>query len=101
MAKMATDPVHRSLFAPSASEWINRVSPTVLAQGIRPLMEPLFADAAARDILREGVTPDDAMLWMQIVAIGLIRSPDPLPSGDDLAALLHRMLTPVLFRGAG
>ena len=96
LAEMAADPLHRSLMAPSASTWMSRVGATALTEGMRPLIEPVFIDAEQRGILRAGVTPDDAIRWLQIVAMGLVRTPDIVPDPDDLVALLNRMLVPAL-----
>ena len=96
LAEMANDPVHRSLMAPSASAWIARVGATALTEGMRPLVEPVFADAAARGTLRAGVSADDAIRWLQIVAMGLVRTPDIAPDPDDLIRLLNLMLVPAL-----
>lgn len=96
LAEMAADPVHRSLMAPSASTWIARVGAMALTEGMRPLIEPVFADADERGILRAGVTPDDAIRWLQIVAMGLVRTPDIAPDPDELVRLLNLMLVPAL-----
>lgn len=96
LAEMANDPVHRSLMAPSASATMSRVGGTALTEGIRPLVEPMFRAAAAQGLLRDGVTPDDALRWLQIVATGLVRQPDIVPDPEELTALLRRMLVPAL-----
>ena len=96
MARIATDPVHRSLMAPAASEAMTRVGARALTEGIRPLIEPMFDAARDQGVLRTGVTPDDALRWLMIVATGLFRSPDLVPDVDDLTRLLERMLVPVL-----
>ena len=97
VASIATDPVHRSLLAPSASEAVARVGGRALTEGMRPLVAPMFAAAADQGVLRAGVTPDDALQWLQIVATGLLRSPAGLlQSHDDLVRLLERMLLPAL-----
>jgi AcrR family transcriptional regulator len=96
LAELANDPVHRSLMAPSASEAMARVGGKALTEGIRPLVEPMFAAAAEQGVLREGVTPDDAMRWLQIVASGLIRSPAVVTDTEELAKLLELMLVPAL-----
>ncbi len=96
LAELANDPVHRSLMAPSASEAMARVGGKALTEGIRPLVEPMFNAAAEQGALREGVTPDDAMRWLQIVASGLIRSPAIVADTDELAKLLGLMLVPAL-----
>ena len=96
MARIATDPVHRSLMAPSASEAMTRVGSRALTEGIRPLVEPMFTAATEQGVLREGVTTDDALRWLMIVATGLFRSPDLVPDVADLTRLLEQMLVPVL-----
>jgi len=96
MARIATDPVHRSLMAPSASEAMTRVGDRALTEGIRPLIEPMFAAAADQGTLRAGVTPDDALRWLQIVATGLFRAPGLLPEVDELTRMLQLMLVPAL-----
>ena len=95
MARIATDPVHRSLMAPSTSEAMTRVGDRALTEGIRPLIEPMFAAAAEQGSLREGVTPDDALRWLQIVATGLFRGPEIVPE-VELTRLLRLMLVPAL-----
>lgn len=96
LAEMANDEVHRSLLDPSASEAMARAGGKALTEGIRPLVEPMFVAAAEQGVLREGVTPDDALRWLQIVASGLVRSPNVVPDRDELADLLERMLVPAL-----
>ena len=96
MALIATDPVHRSLMAPSSSEAMTRVGDRALNEGIRPLIEPMFSAAADQGSLREGVTPDDALRWLRIVATGLFRAPDIVPDLDELTRMLQLMLVPVL-----
>lgn len=96
LAELADDPVHRSVMAPSASEWRARIAGSALTEGIRPLVEPMFASAAAEGVLREGVTPDRALSWLQIVASGLAASPNVVPERDELTDLLETMLVPSL-----
>lgn len=95
MARIASEPVHRSLMAP-ASEAMTRVGARALTEGLRPLVEPLFVAAAERGVLREGVTTEDALRWLLIVATGLFRAPDVVPGVDELTRLLELMLVPVL-----
>jgi AcrR family transcriptional regulator len=95
LAEMANDAVYTTLLAPSASESLTRITGSALTEGIRPLIEPMFVAAAERGVLRAGVTPDAAMRWLQIVASGLMRSPDPIDS-DELTELLELMLVPAL-----
>lgn len=95
MARIASDPVHRSLMAP-ASEAMSRVGARALTEGLRPLVEPMFVAAAERGLLREGVTTEDALRWLLIVATGLFRAPDVVPGVDELTRLLELMLVPVL-----
>lgn len=95
MARIASEPVHRSLMAP-ASEAMTRVGARALTEGLRPLVEPMFVAAAERGVLREGVTTEDALRWLLIVATGLFRAPDVVPGVDELTRLLELMLVPVL-----
>ena len=97
MARIATEPVHRSLMAPTTSEAMTRVGMRALTEGIRPLVEPMFVSAAQQGLLREGVSTDDALRWLLVVATGLFRSPDMVPDGDDLIRLLDLLLVPALF----
>jgi AcrR family transcriptional regulator len=98
MARIASDPVHRSLMAPSTSEAMTRVGTRALSEGIRPLIEPMFAAAAEQDLLRPGITIDDALRWLLIVATGIFRAPDVVPDPDELTRLLELMLVPALLR---
>jgi AcrR family transcriptional regulator len=95
MARIASEPVHQSLMAP-ASEAMTRVGARALTEGLRPLVEPMFVAAAEQGVLREGVTTDDALRWLLIVATGLFRAPDVVPDVDELTRLLEQMLVPVL-----
>jgi AcrR family transcriptional regulator len=97
LAELATDPVHQSLMAPSAGEAMLRVGGQALTDGLRPLVEPMFVAAAEQGVLRAGVTVDEALLWLQIVASGLVGQPNIVPDRDELTALLTRFLVPVLF----
>ncbi len=97
LALLSEDPVHRSLAAPGASEAMARVGSRALTEGLRPLVEPMFADADARGLLRDGVTPDDALRWLQVVATGLSRAPGVAGTTEELTDLLERMLVPALF----
>lgn len=96
IAELATDPVHRSLLSPSASEALARAGGKALTSGLRPLVDPVFERAAEQGILREGVTPEDATWWLQIVAAGLARSPEIVPERAELVRLLELMLVPAL-----
>lgn len=96
LARIATDPVHRSLMAPSTSEAMTRVGTRALTEGMRPLVEPMFVAAAEQGVLREGVTPDDALRWLLIVATGLFRAPEIAPDREELTRLLELMLVPAL-----
>jgi AcrR family transcriptional regulator len=95
MARIASDPVHRSLMAP-ASEAMTRVGTRALTEGLRPLVEPMFAAAAEQGVLRDGVTTDDALRWLLIVATGLFRAPEVVPEVEELTRLLELMLVPAL-----
>ena len=96
LASIAVDPVHRSLMSPSASEAVARVGGRVLTEGMRPMVEPMFSAAAEEGVLRDGVTPDDAVKWLQIVATGLLRAPVEPRDPEDLVRLLSLMLVPSL-----
>jgi AcrR family transcriptional regulator len=99
MAELARDPVHRSLMEPSSSEAMARVGGKALREGIRPLVEPMFHAAAEQGVLRDGVTPDDALWWLQVVARGLMSAPaDSIPEFHELAELLRLMLLPALLK---
>lgn len=96
LAELATDPVHQSLLAPSATAAMARAGGRALTSGIRPLIDPVFELAADQGLLREGVTPEDASRWLRIVASGLLRSPEVLPKRAELVRLLELMLVPAL-----
>jgi hypothetical protein len=82
--------------APAASAAMSRIAGTALSEGILPLVEPMFAAAAERGVLRDGVTPELAVRWLQVVSSGLIRSPNVVGGPDELRTLLHQMLVPSL-----
>jgi AcrR family transcriptional regulator len=96
LAAIAVDPVHQALMAPAASEAMARIAGAAITEAIRPLVEPMFTAAATRGVLRKGVTPDDAIRWLQIVVSGLIRTPNLVPDDDKLRDLLRLMLVPAL-----
>lgn len=96
LAELANDPVHRALLSPKASEAMARVGGNALTAGIRPLVDPLFMLADEQGLLRAGVTPEDASKWLQIVASGLVRTPDVVPDQAELTKLLELMLVPAL-----
>lgn len=96
LSRIANDPLHQSLLDPSASEAVARVGGRVLTQGLRPLVEPMFTAAADRGMLRDGVTPDDAVQWLQVVATGLLRASSEVRDPEELMRLLELMLVPVL-----
>ncbi|MGZ4711982.1 MAG: TetR/AcrR family transcriptional regulator [Acidimicrobiia bacterium] len=100
LGEMGDNPVFTSLLAPAASASMTRIAGAALTEGIRPLIEPMFVAAAQRGVLRDGVTPEDAIQWLQIVATGLLRLPG-IPAPAELAALLQRMLLPALLDGDG
>lgn len=95
IAAMARDPVLASLGGPAASPTMGRVAHDALRDGVRPLVEPMFDAAVARGVLREGVTPDDAVRWLEIVVLGLLAAPEALGPGE-VRDLLGRMLVPAL-----
>lgn len=96
LAAIANEPVHRSLLSPSGSEAMTRVGGRALAAGLRPLVEPLFVAAEGRGLLRDGVTIDDALWWLLVVANGLFRSPDTVPPTTELTRRLELLLLPAL-----
>lgn len=96
LSRIANDPLHQSLLSPSASEAVARAGGRVLTQALRPLVEPMFTAAADRGMLRDGVTPDDAVQWLQIVATGLLRASSEAREPQALMRLLELMLVPVL-----
>lgn len=100
LTKLAADPVHQSLMEPSASEAVARTAARVLDEALPQLVAPLVEAAAARGGLRQGVTEDDAMRWLVIVASGLVRSRDVVADDEHLRALLTKMLVPVILRVA-
>ncbi len=95
LGEMGDNPVFTSLLAPAASPSVARIAGTALTEGIRPLIEPMFVVAADRGVLRAGVTPEDAIQWLQIVATGLLRLPG-IPGPAELRPLLGQMLVPAL-----
>jgi AcrR family transcriptional regulator len=97
MARIATEPGLRSMMAPTSSEAMTRLATRALLDGIRPLVEPLFAAAAESGLLRSGVTSEDALRWLLVVAAGLFRVPELVPDRDELTRLLELMFVPVLF----
>ena len=97
LAELVTDPLQQALMAPSASAAMARAGGKALSSGIRPMVDPVFEAAAAQGLLRPGVTPEDASRWLQVVASGLLRGPDPIPRRDELVRLLETMLVPALF----
>lgn len=96
MARVVTEPVLRALLSPTASEAMTRVGSRALTDGLRPVVEPLFVTAAEQGLLRAGVTTDDALRWMLVVATGLFRAPDLVPDRRELARLLDLLLVPAL-----
>ena len=97
LAELATDPIHQALADPAASETMAKVGGKALTSGLGPLVDPVFEQAAAQGLLREGVSPADASRWLQVVARGLLRSPDISSNRAELTALLELMLIPTLF----
>ena len=97
LAELTNDPVHRALSDPAASEAMARAGQKAVASGLRPLLEPIFTEAREQGFLRPGVSPEDASRWLQVVARGLLRSPDILPDARQTTALLELMLIPALF----
>jgi AcrR family transcriptional regulator len=97
LAELVADPVHRALADPSATEAMAKVGAKALTGGLRPVVDPVFEQAAAEGLLREGVSTEDASRWLQVVARGLLRSPDLLGNREQVTALLDLMLIPALF----
>jgi hypothetical protein len=56
----------------------------------------MFVAASERGLLRAGVTRDDALRWLLIVATGLFRAPDVVADERDLTRLLELLLVPAL-----
>ncbi len=96
LEEMADDPLHRALAAPGSSRTMTRLANNALREGIRPLLETVFDGASGRDILRDGVSTDDAIRWLQVVTVGLMYSPNVVRDADDLEAMLTLMLIPAL-----
>lgn len=96
MARVATEPGLRSLMAPTSSEAMARLGTRAVLDGIRPLVEPLFVSAAEQGLLRPGVSTEDALRWLLVVAAGLFRVPELVPDPDELTRLLELMFVPVL-----
>ena len=61
LSAMRGDPLFQSLTQPSASEAMARISNSAVTEGIRPLLQPMLDAAAARGVLRDGVSADDAL----------------------------------------
>ena len=96
LAAMAADPVHQALLSPGSSPAMTRLTNNALREGVRPLLEPAFAAASKRGLLRAGVSADDAIRWLQVVALGLMRAPNVVADEHDLEAMLRLMLVPAL-----
>ncbi len=95
---MAADPLHQSLTTPASTTRMSRLTNTALREGVRPLVDPVFEAASARGALRSGVTRDDVVNWLQVVALGLMQSPGLAADADEVEALLRRMLVPAVLR---
>ena len=95
---MAADPLHQSLTTPASTTRMSKLTNTVLREGVRPLVDPVFDAATARGSLRTGVTKDDLVNWLQVVSLGLMQSPGLAASTDDLERLLRLMLVPAVVR---
>ena len=96
LAAMAADPLHQALATPGTSRAMTRLMNNTLREGVRPLVEPAFAAAARRGVLRDGVSADDAVRWLQVVALGLMQCPNVVTDRDDLEHMLRLMLVPAL-----
>lgn len=101
LAAMAADPLVHALTVPTSSRAMTRVANNALRQGVRPLLEPVFAAAAGRGVLRAQVSVDDAVRWLQVVALGLMQAPSVVADADALEALLRLMLLPALIEPHG
>ena len=75
---------------------MTRLANNALREGVRPLLESVFNSAAGRTALREDVTTDDAIRWLQIVTLGLMQAPGVVRDAEDLAEMLTLMLVPAL-----
>lgn len=95
---MAADPLHQALTVPASTRRMTGLTSTALREGVRPLVEPVFAAAEARGLLRPGVERDDVVRWLQVVAIGLMESPGIAVDEQDLERLLRLMLVPAVVR---
>jgi len=93
---MAADPLHRALNAPGSSRAMTRLANNALRDGVRPLLESVFGDTSGHSVLRDGVTTDEAIRWLQVVSLGLMQAPNVVRDSDDLANMLTLMLVPAL-----
>ena len=93
---MAADPLHQALTVPSSTRRMTDLTATALREGVGPLVEPVLAAAEARGLLRAGVTRDDLVRWLQVVALGLMESPGIVRTTDELERLLRVMLVPAV-----
>ena len=75
---------------------MTKLANLALREGVRPLLAPVFDTAAERGVLREGVSVDDALRWLQVVSLGLMQAPSVVADLDALKELLQLMLVPVL-----
>ena len=96
LAALSDDPLHQALTTPGSSRAMTRLANNALREGVRPLVEPMFASAAERGVVRDGVSVDDAIRWLQIVALGLMQAPTVVADTEDLEAMLELMLVPSL-----
>lgn len=96
LGALADDPVHQAIQEPGASSAVARMVDSALVEGIRPLVEPMIEAAEAAGVLRQGVTADDAVTWLMVVAAGLRRHPGLVDGDGSLEQLLTRMLLPAL-----
>ena len=93
---MAQDPLLHALTVPTSSRAMTKLANNALREGVRPLLEPVFAVAAERGVLRDGVSVDDALRWLQVVSLGLMQAPSVAGDTESLADLLRLMLVPAL-----
>lgn len=98
MAMLTSEQALRSIMAPANSEAMTRVGTRAMTEGIRPLVEPMFMAAERQGLLRPGVSTDDALRWLLVVATGLFRAPDVVDDVDELTRLLELLLLPALLQ---
>lgn len=96
LGAMSADPLLHAMTVPTSSRAMTKLANLALREGVRPLLAPVFDTAAERGVLREGVSVDDALRWLQVVSLGLMQAPSVVADLDALKELLQLMLVPVL-----